>query len=1229
MVFTNLGLKFTLATVPHLFGVSVSQEKAQGSFYQGFDIQGIRIESKDYVLSSNKMQWIWEKDPNKKKKGLVEVKLIELGDLFYLKIPNDKVKPPAKLPKSLQLPIDLKIHEIHISSLSVEGSESPIISNGRFNLSYVNHLYTFEIEELIIFSSLNRGSIFLKDKAPFELAGQVDSYSLHSSDTHYGFIKLSDSLQYPLLETNIQNKGLDIIGYIHLSPFDPIATRRIISANIVGDRINPKNFVSSWLDAELSFELSTGLKKENPEVFYGNFNIQNARPAYYEQKGIPIKEISLDFEIPEDGTLRLSRGVLETMTDGKIDATGAMYPDGTIRMLANVNLGLIDFMQTPIKNTYQGQATLEGTYINPILKINIESPWNQLQVDAQFRSKDKILLFNQFVLSKTDSYFEGAGKFYLKDRFDVDLDLFGKNFNPNIINPSYPKGSINGEAYIRGNINESLQLMTDIDNSQISNMPFYMKGVANFNTKGVNEADIKLKLGYNHLILNGKANNDNDKLNIDVSMPNLQYFGFGISGNAFIKGYIQGSFKNLIANLAGKLNKVKLPGMLALDFLDFDINISPDLSAPLKVDIKGNGLNFKDFYVNNINSLFTGTLASHSGSSQFSLKLPNQEVLTGRYRARGGVNEDYVWIGKVDELNLSGFINLLLQNPVPVTASVESLKVGDAKWTVLGGLMHLNYFDWAKGKGFKTKGDVTGVQLGQLKNFVDLPFEQNIVVRGDWDLTYNANASGYIKLTKQAGDILFSERKTPLGLDKFDFSAQLYSNRIKALLDTQTRFANGRLDMTISQKFGKNFKTSPIQGQINVNSSDIGTFKYTLPVGMDLKGKIDSKINISGTVGDPKLNGYFNGTNIEYRDLSNGISLRNGKLESRLVGKQWIIDQLSFKNKEGTILLKGVVGEINRRYGVDLELNLDHYLVTNQPNRQFVISGQTKINLDETSGLKLTGNLQLDRGKYENLGDSMPQLSDDVHIVGEKKSEPNNSIPFMVDLGLDLNDQLRFILSDLNFLVGGKLRLRAQKGRPLRIFGKIVAVEGKYRAYGQNLRVEKGSLVFTGIPGNAQMNIRARRYQSPVGAGVDVTGTFQDPRVTLISDVPMSDRDKLSWLILGRESKGEDDNDALALAVGVLAAERVNKEAGSVFDNIGLSSNRSRNPNTGELNPAEQIVTFGKQLNENLYMGYEFGVQSSTQAVRLIYIISQSLKVFGRVGTESAGGGVKYKRRFD
>lgn len=72
-----------------------------------------------------------------------------------------------------------------------------------------------------------------------------------------------------------------------------------------------------------------------------------------------------------------------------------------------------------------------------------------------------------------------------------------------------------------------------------------------------------------------------------------------------------------------------------------------------------------------------------------------------------------------------------------------------------------------------------------------------------------------------------------------------------------------------------------------------------------------------------------------------------------------------------------------------------------------------------------------------------------------------------------------------------------------------------------------------------------------------------------------------------------------------------------------------RNAQTGELNPAEQVLTFGKQLTGELYLGYEYGINSADQSVKLMYQLTRSIQAIGRVGSQSWGGEVKYIIRFD
>ena len=84
-----------------------------------------------------------------------------------------------------------------------------------------------------------------------------------------------------------------------------------------------------------------------------------------------------------------------------------------------------------------------------------------------------------------------------------------------------------------------------------------------------------------------------------------------------------------------------------------------------------------------------------------------------------------------------------------------------------------------------------------------------------------------------------------------------------------------------------------------------------------------------------------------------------------------------------------------------------------------------------------------------------------------------------------------------------------------------------------------------------------------------------------------------------------------------------------LVDDFGLTSRTSRNAQTGEFNPAEQVLTVGRQLTNELYFGYEFGLNSASQTVKLVYQLTRTIQAVARVGSQSSGGEIKYVIRFD
>ena len=116
-------------------------------------------------------------------------------------------------------------------------------------------------------------------------------------------------------------------------------------------------------------------------------------------------------------------------------------------------------------------------------------------------------------------------------------------------------------------------------------------------------------------------------------------------------------------------------------------------------------------------------------------------------------------------------------------------------------------------------------------------------------------------------------------------------------------------------------------------------------------------------------------------------------------------------------------------------------------------------------------------------------------------------------------------------------------------------VGGTYRAYGQNLDIEQGQLLFASTPmDNPGLNIRAVRRLNPNATidegqqvGLYISGTAQRPVLTVFSNPVMEQSDALSYLITGKplsEVKGGEGSmvnsaaQALGSAGGDLLAKR-------------------------------------------------------------------------------------------
>jgi translocation and assembly module TamB len=223
-----------------------------------------------------------------------------------------------------------------------------------------------------------------------------------------------------------------------------------------------------------------------------------------------------------------------------------------------------------------------------------------------------------------------------------------------------------------------------------------------------------------------------------------------------------------------------------------------------------------------------------------------------------------------------------------------------------------------------------------------------------------------------------------------------------------------------------------------------------------------------------------------------------------------------------------------------------------------------------------------------------------------------------VAVEIDLGDRLRVRGRGLDARLAGSLRVTAPGGR-LAVQGTVNTVDGTYAAYAQKLEIRRGDLAFSGDPANPRLDVLALRPNLDIEVGVAITGNVQSPRVRLYSNPDLSETDKLSWLVLGRDPAGLGRADTALLqraAVALLAGEG-EAPTDTLMRNLGLDEFSVRQDDDGN-GTGETVVSLGKQLSRRWYVGYERGVNATVGTWQLIYRVAQRFTLRAQSGAENA-----------
>jgi translocation and assembly module TamB len=456
----------------------------------------------------------------------------------------------------------------------------------------------------------------------------------------------------------------------------------------------------------------------------------------------------------------------------------------------------------------------------------------------------------------------------------------------------------------------------------------------------------------------------------------------------------------------------------------------------------------------------------------------------------------------------------------------------------------------------------------------------------------------------------------------------------------QAKFTFNLPKFTLDQSISED---QPVKGNISIfiNSLD---FIQKLHSGVkNIHGHLKASLNLKGTFGQPIVESSFKLSNASLDIPKQGLNLN--AINMSVVGKEkkWVAtgsirstNKLLNINGEGQISL--APNGIFTIQGVD-------FPIVNNKVCQIQISPQLSLNLTPT-GINIMGTILVPYAQIKpQTFSSSVALPEDVIIKDDQKVSLN---PFYtaMDIRLEMGDHVGLNFKGLQANLIGMINMKQLPNKPIKAIGELLVKNGVYKAYGHNLTIEHGQLIFTGgrldNPGvnlragktintstnqlsnynqlfNFKNNIQKANLNGKISVGVEVTGQLSEPKIHLFSNPSiLSQADILSMLVLGRPaSQANKAGGQLLLAAlssmtnddGTNNKHLLDQLKESTGLDFNIKTNSKYNLLTNQVSDTTGLVV-GKSLAKKIYLSYNVGLsQADPNILTLKYLLSKFISI--------------------
>jgi len=865
-----------------------------------------------------------------------------------------------------------------------------------------------------------------------------------------------------------------------------------------------------------------------------------------------------------------------------------------------------------------------------------------LSLAAQGDTDTRSVRLQQFLLQSGKGSLSATGSVGWEPDLRADLKAQLSNFDPSQFLAAF-KGSLNGSIVTQTTTRvgkPDLAVAVNLDHSQLRGNPLTLAASADWSGKTVVLQELALSAGTTRVEASGQLTPPFD-LKGKVDSPNLAQLAPQLGGQAAFDFSLQGPLQQPHLLSKGKAQGLRY-GAYHVATLDWDADLDPAQPSRLSVDaVEAQA----GILVHSAKLSLSGQEAYHHVQLDVSSERGDLSVAVD-----GGFDRRSLeWGGQLSLARLAAtdLPPWTLQQPAGLLLGARRLSLEPACFGGDGGRACLRLEQNVSGAGLRLSLNLERLLLAAFKLLLPQKYDIGGEISGNASIDIvNGDIAAVAADLRTGGIHLQAPKAPPVEILPSTLKADDRNGTLHALLDLH--LPQGSVSADLSAAPGTDLQARPLSGQLRAQIPDLGFLQSVLPELQAVGGSIAGTLEFGGSIGLPRVQGQIALDGGHAKVARAGIELQQVQLQITGKGQGPLAIDGSLTSGGGKLTLAGTLDPSLAPPRADIDIQGQNFQAVATPDARIWVTPQLHL-LGDAEGLHLQGTLTVPKAEItpQDLGDNGVAVSQDQIIVGAEPNAEEQPLKFYSKVTLSLGDAVNFKGFGLSTRLEGAVTVDEAPRLVSTGLGQLQLLEGHYKAYGQDLSIETGRLIFAGgaITSPAVDLYATRHPQSDITVGVRVRGTLDKPQLTLDSVPTMPREQQLSWLVLGRSLDQTSTSDTTALSAAALSlglgneyTQKIAKTFG--VDQIGimqqgpgtdssvaanaaaiqgsqaaLNAGTASDPNSSQ---AAQL-TLGKYLTPKLFVSYGVSLLQPGQTFRLLYDLGHGFKIETESGVASGG----------